>query len=87
MKYNINDYIKVKLNDVGKEIFYHRYDALNSYYKNHGMEDIIKPRYPEEDIDGYTKFQIWEFMKLYGEYVVMGRNLLFETEIIIEDAI
>lgn len=83
-KININEYVKVKLTDYGKEIFYHQYDNLNN--KAFGKE-IIKPSYPAVDSDGYTSFQLWYFMNLYGRYIDMGvQNVIEPLEIVFESA-
>jgi len=66
MTINLNEYVKVKLTDYGKDIYYHQYDHLNKY------REIITPHFPEEDNKGYSTFQLWDFMRLYGEYMYMG---------------
>lgn len=72
-KINLNDTIYVKLTDYGKDIYYHLYDELNNYI---GRE-IIKPHFPEEDEYGYSKFQLWNFMKIYGPYIdITGKNVI-----------
>lgn len=82
-KININEYVKVKLTDYGKDIFYHQYDNLN---KTYGKE-IIKPSYPKVDSDGYTSFQLWCFINLYGRYIDMGlQNVIEPLEIVFESA-
>lgn len=65
---NLNLGIKVKLSDKGKDIFYHQYDDLIAS----GFD--ITPYFPEEDEDGYTKFQIWRFIELYGKYLTVGSS-------------
>lgn len=82
-KININEYVKVKLTDYGKEIFYHQYDNLNKAFG----KEIIKPSYPTVDSDGYTSFQLWYFMNLYGRYIDMGmQNVIEPLEIVFESA-
>lgn len=82
-KININEYVKVKLTDYGKEIFYHQYDDLNKFYG----KEIIKPSYPTVDSDGYTSFQLWCFINLYGRYIDMGvQNVIEPLEIVFESA-
>lgn len=81
---NINDTVKVKLTDYGKTIYYHRYDKLNESYG----KTMIQPSYPKVDKDGYTRFQLWDLMKLYGTSLSMdgtveNNTLPFETEIFI----
>ena len=83
MHLNLNEPIKVKLTDWGKEIFYHQYDNLNAAC---GRE-ICKPRYPKVDKDGYTMFQLWCFMELYGPHMGMTLpNVIEPLEIVFEDS-
>ena len=69
MRLNLNDNIKVKLTEHGKDIYYHQYDRTNAFL---GRE-LCKPSYPKVDEDGYTTFQLWCFMELYG--IHMGMTL------------
>ena len=69
MRLNLNDNIKVKLTEHGKDIYYHQHDRTNAFL---GRE-LCKPSYPKVDEDGYTTFQLWCFMELYG--VHMGMTL------------
>lgn len=79
MKINLNEMVKVKLTDWGKEIFYRQFDKTN---KAVGRE-VCKPRYPTEDENGYTTFQLWCFMQLYGEYIGMTLpNVIEPLEIV-----
>ncbi|MBW1853066.1 MAG: hypothetical protein JRJ00_00025 [Deltaproteobacteria bacterium] len=80
-KFNINDYVKVKLNQEGRNIYFDRDKRLNDSY---GRE-IIKPRTPEVDKEGYSKFQMHELMSLYGEHLTIGGITPFETEIYLEN--
>lgn len=78
---NLNEIVKVKLTDLGKEIFYHQHDEFN---KRMGKE-VIKPKYPREDEDGYSRFQLWYFIELYGNHFGMGYpNVILPLEIIYE---
>ena len=79
IKININDFIKVKLTKLGKEIYYHRVDGVNEKYGR----KVFKPRYPKEDENGYTDFQLWDFMQLYGPHMGVGYpNVIDPIEII-----
>jgi hypothetical protein len=68
IRFNINNYVKVKLTDYGKSII-----ANNKYVLTH---------YKEDD-DGWSKWQLWELMSVFGDYVSLGREVPFDTEIII----
>lgn len=87
MRLNLNDEIKVKLTEHGKDIYYHQYEQLNTAF---GRE-ICKPSYPKVDEDGYTTFNLWCFMELYGAHLDMGLpniieplDIIFDTPIVEE---
>lgn len=83
-KLNLNSFIKVKLNDRGKDIYYHRYDELNEWISNNNATPIA-PQFPEVDEDGYSTFLLWDFMNLYGKYMAMGApNVIEPLNIYIE---
>lgn len=80
LKINLNDCIKVKLTPLGTEIYYKQYDALN---KDAG-KTVLEPRMPQIDKDGYTMFQLWHFIELYGEHIGMCKpNVIKPIEIIL----
>lgn len=80
---NLNEFIKVRLTDLGKDIYYHRYDMINAFAK----KEVIKPHYPKEDENGYTKFQLWDFIELYGSHIGIALpNVIQPLEIIYEGA-
>lgn len=80
-EFNINYMVKVRLTDYGKDIYYHQYDELNDKFN----KQIIKPTLPKVDENGYTSFQLWNLMEIYGPYMRMASALPFETNILIED--
>lgn len=78
MKLNINDSIKVKLNDHGMEILREEHE----YYRERmpKLGDFVDRR----DEDGYMKFQLWDFMARFGKHITLGSIPPFDTEIILE---
>lgn len=64
-KINLNDIIKVKLTDAGKDVYYHQYDELNKHYGG----EFVKPRFPDVDEGGFTELQLWDFMQVYGPHI------------------
>lgn len=81
MRLNLNETIKVKLTDLGKDIYYHKYDRINAFF---GRE-LCKPSYPKVDDDGYTVFQLWCFIELYGEHIGMAhQNVIDPIEIVFD---
>ena len=73
-KINLNEMVKVKLTPLGAEIYYKQFDELN---KECGRE-ICKPEMPKIDKDGYTEFQLWHFMELYGQHIGMCKPNVIE---------
>lgn len=81
IRINLNEPIKVKLTDWGKEIYYHQYDRTNQI----AGREICKPRFPREDENGYTEFQLWCFIELYGMHIGMTLpNVIEPLEIVYE---
>lgn len=81
-KLNLNCIIKVRLTDYGKDIFYHQYDELNRA----SGRTIIKPRFPDVDSDGFSKFQLWDFMHVYGKHMMLAApEVIKPLNIYIED--
>ena len=78
---NINEKVKVKLSDVGKDIYYHRFDAYNSMAKPIGIK-LLEPTMPKVDADGYSCFQLWELMETYGPHIGICRPVPFDCDIL-----
>ena len=78
-KINLNETIKVKLTPYGAEIYYKQFDEVN---KQRGRE-ICKPHMPRIDKDGYTEFQLWHFIELYGQHIgICKPNVIEPLEIV-----
>ena len=81
VRINLNELIKVKLTDWGKEIYYHQYDRTNQIVGR----KVCKPMFPKEDENGYTEFQLWCFIELYGEHMgITLPNVIEPIEIVYE---
>ena len=81
VRINLNEVVKVKFTDLGKDIYYHRFDELNQVYGR----IVCKPSFPKEDAEGYTKFQLWDFIETYGEHVGIAKpNVIEPLEIVYE---
>ena len=82
LRINLNSEIHVKLTDLGKEIYYHRYDDLNE----RAGREVIRPSFPKVDADGNTRFLLWDFINLYGDYICMGApNVIDPLEIVCKE--
>ena len=85
MEVNLNDNVRVKLNDAGREIHKIRHDELYDYIESRGVPsptyERLKYRPPKEDSDGWSEWQLWDLMSLYGPHITLGAALPFETTI------
>jgi len=73
--FNLNNEVKVKLNEKGKEIY------LSHLKKVSSEPECAFVR--ETNSDGYTTFQLWDLMKLFGDYMRLGEEPVFENNEII----
>lgn len=78
--FNINDSVWIQLTDIGREIYYHQDDELNTSY---GRE-VISPKYPKET-NKWFSMQLWKVMELFGPYIHLGGELPFLPEISLVD--
>lgn len=84
-KLNLNNIIKVKLTDLGKDIYYHQFDDLNGWIRSHGGKPLER-MYPKVNDEGYSEFQLWRFMNLYGAHIANGApNVVEPLNIYISD--
>jgi hypothetical protein len=73
MKFNINEYVWVKLNDKGREIYLRSFDCIPLEFR--------RVHLPETDSDGYSRFQMWSFMQIFGSHIGTGFDPPFDTTI------
>jgi hypothetical protein len=76
-KFNINNFVKVKLTQKGIDILKRNHDDLNK--RCNGVLDEFELKLDE---DGYYKDQLWSIMQSFGEHMYLGVCEPFETEII-----
>ena len=77
IKINLNETVKVKLTDYGKDVYYHQFDDLNKRIIKNGGKPI-EPHFPKEDENGYCEMQLWGLMELYGNYMSMEHQNVFK---------
>ena len=69
--FNINEYVRVKLNDAGRKIYIDHYAKVGIATK------IPKTDHP----DGWSQFQMWSFMEIFGEHIHLCSEPPFDTNI------
>lgn len=68
--FNLNDYIKVKLTEMGLKIHRARYDSLWAI----GQQPFFEYQPPTIDENGWSEWQAWEFMQIFGAHFSNGFN-------------
>jgi len=79
MKFNVNEYVRVKLTPKGIQILKNAQEARQKQFP--AVRTFETFRMPEVDSEGYTKYQLWDLMDTFGNFVGPGLELPFETEI------
>lgn len=81
-KLNWNDCVKVKLTEYGQDIYYHQYDDVIAK----GAK--INRHYCKTDDKGFSQFQLWNFMKIFGSYIGMTcQNVVEDISFYIDESI
>ena len=76
MKINLNQTVKVRLNDYGKQA--HAENCVK-------LSARIGARKP--DVGGWTTWQLWELMEEFGPHIHIGMTIPFvDNEILVEPA-
>lgn len=80
MDFNVNHYVRVKLTDYGRECLRKNHEQLYQGWKG------TRPEYhpPNEDVDGWSRWQLWSLMADLGPHISLGMNPPFEATIQIE---
>ena len=84
IEFNINDYVWVKLTDVGRKLLKEQHEKLNKLMESYGGGPYPSYRPPIE-IDGWSKWQMWDLFQRLGKHLQMGFDLPFEGNIRLED--
>lgn len=67
--FNTNSYVYIQLTDFGRNIIRNR------------ITEFPLNKAPEEDKNGWSQWQLHQVMNFFGEYLVTGGDLPFETTI------
>lgn len=78
MKFNVNGWVKVRLNDYGVQILRNNHIELMRR-----LPVRLAFKEPARDEEGYSSFQMWAFMQEFGSHMILGCEIPFDSEIII----
>jgi hypothetical protein len=79
-KFNLNDKVCVRLTDHGRTIVREKNESTIAMFHslpNNVIEDLRKP--VKEDIQGWSEWQLWELMQVFGPYMFMGKKQVFKN--------
>ncbi len=71
--FNVNDYVWVKLTERGRTL-----------YRIHWEQYHCTPVPLETNAEGYSRFQLWDLMSIFGQNLYNGCEMPFETTILID---
>lgn len=81
--FNVNSFIRVRLTDKGVEILRRRHQTLWEMVYAHSSREIPPFRLDTDD-EGWTRFQMWDFIQVFGPVTGMGVQESYSTNIQIE---
>lgn len=80
-EFNINDNVWVQLTPLGRQIHKQRHEDLKASITSQGGTYSF-PYIPiEEDVEGWSKWQLWVLEETFGEHQGMGSRLPYKTTI------
>ncbi len=79
MNFNVNDKVRVKLTDHGRQALRRRHADLWDGISPHQYEP------PKEDAEGWSEWQMWDLMESLGHMWYMGGPPPFDTTIQLVD--
>lgn len=68
----LNDRVRVKLTAEGRR--HHR-----KFHDDNHTASGVTYREPQTDSVGYSTFQLWELMQIFGSRMGIGKSSIFET--------
>lgn len=78
--FNINEYIHVKLTDEGRLIHQQDHESFVAAVPTLTTSmKLYKP--PQVDAEGYSKFQGWRLMQLFGPHMRLGAPNPFDLTV------
>lgn len=80
--FNINYPVKIRLTKFGKELHKKNWE---DFWNSIGRLDDFPYDPPETDPEGYCMFQMWDLMEKFSAYCGLGKELPFETVILIDE--
>lgn len=81
--FNLNYLVKVQLNEKGYQLLVDQHNQYCGVIKNWEKRDITYYK-NKADVDGYLKFQAWEFIEKFIDAIGLCKPHFFSYDILIE---
>ncbi len=82
MRFNINDTVRVRLTEHGREALRQNTDAMNHVLSQTISNNLVLPyETVKEDREGWSEWQLWHLMQQFGHLMSPAGPMLFEAEI------
>ena len=78
MNFNVNDKVRVKLTDFGRQALARQHVE---FWARTGRAAPYAHTPPKEDADGWSEWQLWSLMQDLGPHISLGGPVPFETTI------
>ena len=79
--FNINEIVKVKLTQKGKIIYLEYQIEIQKRFNRDGIK-IDVPLNVEVNNEGFSSFQLWRFMEIFGSHMYCGAEPVIEGPIL-----
>lgn len=76
IEFNINEWVRVKLNDDGRAELKRQHDEINAH-----LNGKLGEWKGVDEVDGWSKWQAWDLMNRFGHMMMLGSRLPFYSEI------
>lgn len=82
ISFNINDFVFVRLTEAGRQWDRQRHDTIFGYLtpKEHF---VYEP--PKEDAEGWSKWQMWQLMEVFGSRIHLASQPMFDGTIRLDE--
>ncbi len=80
MRFNMNDYIRVRLTDAGRKIHRSNHEAL-LLMMSPSAAKLLPYTQPKEDDDGWSEWQGWHLMQEFGPWLRLTMDPPFELTV------
>jgi hypothetical protein len=70
MQANLNDAVHARLTDRGMDILKQYYESLgDEFHQLYTFDEFLKSKLDDQ---GRVRFQLWDFMSIFGQYLYLG---------------